>query len=162
VTRTVVFVLVVLVAASCGPQLPVRPTVPPGQASSFVIPTVLPNGRVEVTIRTAYVIGTTATIPVRVVAARGTLTGPVAARILASGIGGESRPSEVLVSALTVRPVSAAAGKTVTTSVSWDGRDDKGQAVPADAYSLLMEFRIEDGSTVATATAAATLQWNAP
>jgi hypothetical protein len=152
-----------LLAEGCGPQLPIiRPTLAPLPLATFIIPTVLPNGRADVTIRTSYVLGTSAVIPVTLSASRGTITGPVAARILASGIGGRFRPSEVLVKALPVTPASAAAGQIASTSVSWDGRDDKGDAVPADAYSLVLDFRITDGSIVTTATAGATLQWNAP
>ena len=154
--------VLVLLVASCGPQLrPASRTIAPGQPASFVIPTVLPNGRVEVTIRTGYVIGTTATIPVVVSAIRGVVTGPVSARIVASGIGERGRPSELLVTTLGVRSVSAKAGQTMSTSVAWDGRDYKNELVTADAYSLLMDFRLEDGTVTTTATAGATLQWNA-
>jgi hypothetical protein len=152
-----------LLVVSCGPQPPTaRGTVAPGSPASFVIPTVLPNGRVEVAIRTGYVIGTSAAIPVIVIASRGVVTGPVTARIVASGIGERGRPSETLVATLAVAPVSAKAGQAMPTSVSWNGRDDKNELVPADAYSLLMDFRLEDGSVTTTATAGATLQWNSP
>lgn len=152
-----------LLVVSCGPRLPsASRTIAPGQPASFVIPTILPNGRVEVTIRTGYVIGTTATIPVVISAIRGVVTGPVSARIVASGIGERGRPSELLVTTLGVRSVSAKAGQTMPTSVAWDGRDYKNELVTADAYSLLMDFRVEDGSTTTITTAGATLQWNAP
>ena len=152
-----------LLIVSCGPQLPpAQRAIPPDQSTSFVIPTVLANGRVEVAIRTGYVIGTSAAIPVVVIASRGAVTGPVTARIVASGIGERGLPSEVLVATLAVTPVSAKAGQAMSTSVSWNGRDDKNDLVTADAYSLLMDFRLEDGSVTTTATAGATLQWNAP
>lgn len=155
--------MVTLLLVTCGPQLPAPgAAIPTGPPTSFVIPTVLSNGRVEIAIRTAYAIGTSATIPVRVIAGRGTVTGPTAARILASGIGGGGRPSEALVATLKVAPVAARAGQTLATSVSWDGRDDKGVLVPPDAYSLLLDFRIDDGSLATTANAGATLQWNVP
>jgi hypothetical protein len=151
-----------LLVASCGPQPPSRFTVVPTQPISFVIPTILPNGRVEITIRAAYAIGSSATIPVRLIASRGSVAGPIAARILASGIPKGGRPSEVLVATLTVSAVSAKAGQTAATSVTWNGRDDKNEPVAADAYSLVMDFRLEDGSLTTTGTAGATLQWNAP
>jgi hypothetical protein len=68
----------------------------------------------------------------------------------------------VLVATLTVSAVSAKAGQTAATSVTWNGRDDKNEPVAADAYSLVMDFRLEDGSLTTTGTAGATLQWNAP
>lgn len=162
VSRGYLLAVLVLVAG-CGPQLPeARRAIAPGQATSFTIPTVLPNGRVEITIQTGYVIGTTAAIPVAVIATRGVVTGPVTARIVASGIGERGRPSEVLVATLPVTAVSARAGQRMSTSVSWNGRDDKNELVAADAYSLLVDFRLEDGTLTTTATAGATLQWNAP
>ena len=44
-------------------------------------------GAVDITIATSYPLGRTATIPVTVSATRGTVAGPVTARVLASGIG---------------------------------------------------------------------------
>ena len=143
--------------AGCGPQPLPRTTAT--ASTSLVIPTVLPNGRIEVTVRTMYTVGTSATIPVRISATRGSITGPVAARIMASGIGGGSQPSEVLVSALPVTPVSASSGQVLSTTVAWDGRDDKGALVPLDDYTLVLDFTVRDGSVTNTATAAATLQW---
>jgi hypothetical protein len=157
--KTSALIVLVLVLTSCGPQLP-----PPSATTaptSIVIPTVLPNGRIEVVVRTMYTVGTSATIPLRVIATRGSITGPVAARILASGIGGGSQPSEVLVSTLAVTPVSASGGQTLSTTVAWDGRDATGALVPLDDYSLVMDFTVKDGSATTTATAAATLQWRA-
>ena len=148
-------------AVGCTQQLPlVTPT--PGRAVTFVIPTALANGRVDVTIRTAFIIGSSATIPVRVSATRGAITGPVTARILASGIGERGSASEVLVATLPVTPVTVKAGQMLTTSVTWDGRDAKGELVPADAYSLRMDFRLEDGTVITDATAGVTLQWDLP
>ena len=157
--NTSALILLGLVLASCGPQLP--PRIATTAPTSIVIPTVLPNGRIEVVVRTMYTVGTSATIPLRIVATRGSITGPVAARILASGIGGGTQPSEVLVSTLAVAPVSATAGQTLSTTVAWDGRDAKGALVPLDDYSLVMDFAIKDGTVTTTATAGATLQWRA-
>ena len=154
-----VLIVLGLVLATCGPQLPLRTATT--ARTSIVIPTVLPNGRIEVVVRTMYAVGTSATIPLRIVATRGSITGPVAARILASGIGGGTQPSEVLVSTLAVAPVSATAGQTLSTTVAWDGRDAKGALVPLDDYSLVMDFAIKDGTVTTTLTAGATLQWRA-
>src|SRR5439155_20915438 len=66
---------------------PVASTARPASGGgTFVIPTQLANGRVELTIQPHYVLGETVRIPVTIATARGTITGPIAARVLASGI----------------------------------------------------------------------------
>ena len=146
-------------AAGCAPPLP-PVTATPSQVVTFVIPTALANGRVDVTIRTSFVIGSSAMISMRISATRGTITGPIAARILASGIGERGSAAEVLVATLAVTPVMVKAGQSLSTTVTWDGRDAKGELVPADAYSLRMDFRLDDGTVITNATAGATLQWD--
>jgi len=147
--------LAVLMAACTGAPAP-APT--PRAATGFVIPTDLPNGRVEITVATAYARGATATIPVAIQATRGTITGPLAARILASGINEAGAPAEALVRELAVTPVTVAAGGRATLTLSWDTRDAKGVVVPADAYSLVLEVRSDAGGTTRTLTAGATLE----
>lgn len=98
-------------------------------------------------------------LPLSVAASRGTISGPLTARIVANGFGENGVPSEVLVRALTVAPVTVAAGQRGSTEIDWDGRDDRGVVVPADAYSLILEFGIEDGRISRRATAGATLQY---
>ena len=142
-----------LAAAACTTSAPTAPRGP----SAFVIPTVLPNGRVEITIAPSYPLGATLTIPVALVATRGTITGPVTARIMASGINEGGRPAEVLVRELGVTPVTVAAGRR-TVTLAWDTKDTKGVVVPADAYSLVLEVRAEDGGTVTVRQAGATLE----
>jgi hypothetical protein len=133
-----------------------------GPPEAFVIPTQLANGRVELTIRHAYALGATVTVPVAVTATRGTITGPLDARVLASGINEGGAPAEVLVRTLAVTSVVASTGQRRTTMVSWDGRDEHGALVPADAYSLVLEFRVDDAGAGSSARAGATLQMNAP
>ncbi len=124
--------------------------------TAFVIPTSLSNGRIELTIAPAYPIGATLTVPIAIVATRGSIAGPLTARIMASGINEKGAPAEVLVRELSVTPATATAGR-ASTSVAWDTRDLKGVLVPADAYSLVLEFRSTDGA-VMTAIAGATLE----
>lgn len=159
--RACVALVIAVLAAGCTPPPPPA-SIAPSQALTFVIPTALANGRVDVTIRTSFVIGSSAMIPIRITATRGTITGPLAARILASGIGERGSVSEALVVTLVVTAVTVRAGQTLSTAVIWDGRDAKGQLVPADAYSLRMDFRLEDGTVITNATAGATLQWDLP
>jgi hypothetical protein len=131
-------------------------------AETFVIPSQLPNGRVELAIRHAYSLGSTVIVPIAIVATRGTITGPIEARVLASGINEGGAPAEVLVRTLAAAGVTSRAGQRQTTSVSWDGRNERGELVPADAYSLVLDFRLEDAGAVSTGRAGVTLQLNAP
>ena len=149
---TAVLAVTIAACASAAPP-PTRAPAPTG----FVITTTLPNGAVDITIATSYPLGRTATIPVTVSATRGTVAGPVTARVLASGIGDANVRSEVLVRDLTVTPVTAAASSRASTALTWDTRDAKGTLVPADAYSLVLEVRSEDAGAVRTFTATATL-----
>ena len=129
-----------------------------GTSGAFVIPTELPNGRVEITVATAYAPGATATIPVAIVVTRGSVTGPLSARVLASGINEAGRPAEVLVRELGVSPLTVSANGRATLTLTWDTRDAKGIVVPADAYSLVLTFRSDDGDRSRAVTAGATLE----
>lgn len=148
--------------AACGapPQRPTPAT--PAAPAGFVVPTIVSNGRIDIAIRTRYVVGSSAIIPITVSATRGQIAGPVAARILASGINEPHRPAEVLVRTLAVTAITVSGGQRGSTTVAWDGRDEHGDPVPADAYSLLLDFENRDGAAVTTAHAGATLQWDAP
>jgi hypothetical protein len=147
----------VLIATACTP----RPT--PGDRTSvptIVVPTEVPNGRVEILLRPSYTLSATTRVDVAVVVARGAITGPVEARVMASGINEGSAPAEVLVRRLAVTPVTISAGQRATASVVWDGHDEKGVRVPADAYVLVFEFESIDRDATRRVTAAATLQMN--
>ena len=127
-------------------------------SSVFVIPTELPNGRVEITIERSYPLGAVMTIPVAIVATRGTVTGPISARVMASGINEAGAAAEVLVRELAVRPATVAANGRSSTSLTWDTRDAKGVIVPADAYSLVVEVRSDDAGSSRNVTAGAGLE----
>ena len=122
-----------------------------------MIPTDLPNGRVEITISPPYALGAVAMIPVAISATRGSVTGPVAARIMAGGISQGGVAAEVLVRELSVKPAVVAANTRGSSTLAWDTRDMNGTIVPADAYTLLIEVRSDDGGTTRTITASATL-----
>jgi hypothetical protein len=140
-----------LVIAACTTAPP--PTARPPAA--FVISTQLPNGRVEITVATTYALGAVASIPVTIVVTRGSVTGPVTARVMASGIG---VPAEVLVRDLAVTPLTVGANGRKSTTITWDTRDAKGVVVPVDAYSLVLEVRSLDGGTARMVAATATLE----
>ena len=147
-------IVLAALAAACAAPAPATARPP----SVFVIPTDLPNGRVQVTISSAYPLGASATIPVTITVTRGSVTGPLSARVMASGVSqGGGVPAEVLVRELSVKPATVSAGATASTTLTWDTRDAKGAIVPADAYTLLVDVRSDDGASSRTVTASVTL-----
>jgi hypothetical protein len=149
---------VALVLAGCGPQrLPAERTSTP---AVVVIPTELANGRIEIALQPRYLLGATTRVDITIVATRGTISGPTEARVMASGINEAGSPAEVLVRRLDAKAMTATAGKRATTSLTWDGEDEFGTRVPADAYVLLLEFESTDGDSTRTVRATATLQMN--
>jgi hypothetical protein len=149
---------VALVVSACGPQ----PVVPARTATPavFIVPTELPNGRVELALQPRYLLGALTRVDVAIVATRGTITGPLLARVMASGINEGTSPAEVFVRRLDAKPATATAGQRATAIVSWDGKDEFGVRVPADAYVLLLEFESSDGGSTRIVRATATLQMN--
>jgi hypothetical protein len=141
--------------AGCASPAPAPIRSPP--PAVFIIRTDLPNGRVEITISPSYALGAVATIPVTISVTRGSVTGPLTARIMASGINESGAPAEVLVRELVVKPATVSASARGSTALAWDTRDVKGAIVPADAYTLVLEVRSDDGGTSRTLTASATL-----
>jgi len=158
-SRAALLVLAAALGAVCGPTGSTKAQPSP---SRFVIPTELANGRVEISIAPSYRLGTTAVIQVAVTASRGAITGPLTSRVLASGIPERGRVGEALVRTLAAPSLRVRAGERQTFSLSWDGRDEHGVLVPADAYSLVLEFGVEDGGTTRTATAGTTLEMREP
>ena len=150
--------VVALVIVACAPP----PVTTPRMAtpSVIVVPTELPNGRVEIALRPIYLLGAPARVEVAIVTTSGTITGPTEARVMASGINEGGSPAEVLVRRLDARAASASAGRRATTSVTWDGEDEFGVRVSADAYVLLLEFESNDGGSTRTTRATATLHMN--
>ena len=148
----------VLLIAGCGSRpVVVDRTATPG---IIVVPTELPNGRVEIAVRASYVLGAGTQVGVTIVATRGTITGPTDARVMASGINEGGLPAEVLVRRLDAKASTVKAGGRATATLTWNGDDEFGARVPADAYVLLVEFQAEDATGTHTVRAAATLQMN--
>jgi len=149
---------IALVIAACAPRpVTVERTATP---SVIVVPTELPNGRVEIAIQPTYVLGEPTRIDVSIVTRQGTITGPTEARVTASGTSEPGSPAEELVRRLDTNPVTVAAGRRALTSLIWGGDDEFGVRVAADAYVLLLEFESNDGATTRTVRATATLQMN--
>jgi hypothetical protein len=153
VWRPVSSLALALVFTACAPQSgPIQRTATP---AIIIVPTVLPNGRVDIAVRPNYSLGQPTRIDVTLVATRGTITGPTEARVLASGIS-----AEVLVRRLDATAATATADRRATTFVTWNGQDQFGVRVPADAYVLVLEFESKDGANTRTIRATATLQMN--
>jgi hypothetical protein len=149
-------VAVILVACAQRP-VAIDRTATPG---IVVVPTELPNGRVEIAVRPHYVLGAGTRVDVTIVATRGSITGPTGARVMASGINEGTAPSEVLVRRLDATAATATAGGRATATLTWNGEDEFGVRVPADAYVLLLDFESNDGGSTRTVRATATLQMN--
>jgi hypothetical protein len=144
--RRLAAVLALLLCASCGSAPPPRTAVP---ISDLVIPTTVPNGKVEVVVKSGYAVGETIRATVRLRPATGTLRGPLDPLIEASGFHGTAT-----VRHLAVDPISVNAGSG-DVIVQWDMRDDTGTAVGSDDYSLVFNVVDDSGRTT---TVGATLQ----
>jgi hypothetical protein len=138
--------LVFLLLVSCGSAPPVRTAAP---VSDLVIPTTVPNGKVEVIVKPTYIVGETIRATIRLSPATGTLRGPLEPFIQASGFHGTAT-----VRHLAVDPISVSAGA-ADVVVLWDMRDDSGTAVGSDDYSLVFNVIDDAGRTT---TVGATLQ----
>jgi hypothetical protein len=144
--RRLAALLAVLVIAACGSTPPPPTTVP---VRDLVLPTTVPNGKVEVVVKSGYAVGETVRATVRLSPTTGTLRGPVDPFIQASGFHGTAT-----VRHLAVAPITANAGS-AEVAISWDLRDDAGSAVGSDDYSLVFDVIDDAGRTT---TVGATLQ----
>ena len=144
--RSLLVVALLAVASGCSASVPPRSGTP---VADLVIPTAVPNGKVEVIVKSTYAVGDTVRATIRLVPTTGSLRGPLDAVIQASGFHGTAT-----VRHLSVDPISVNAGSG-DVAVAWDMRDDAGQAVGTDDYSLV--FRVIDDAGRAT-TVGATLQ----
>ena len=131
---------------SCASAQPARTLAP---ISELVIPTTVPNGKVDVIVKPTYTVGQTIRATIRLSPATGTLRGPLDPFVQASGFHGTAT-----VRHLAIDPVSVSAGS-AEVAVLWDMRDDAGTAVGSDDYSLV--FNVID-DTGRTTTVGATLQ----
>ena len=115
----------------------------------LVIPTTVPNGKVEVIVKATYAVGQPIRATIRLSPTTGTLRGPVDPFVQASGFHGTAT-----VRRLAIDPVSVSAGS-ADVAVLWDMRDDAGTVVGSDDYSLV--FNVIDDAGRST-TVGATLQ----
>jgi hypothetical protein len=148
VRRVARLIVAALVLASCSSAEPARSPSPPIPAD-LVIPTTVPNGKVEVVVKRVYTVGETVRAVVRLVPATGTLRGPLDPIIQASGFN-----ATLTVKHLAVDPVTVTS-RSSDVIVVWDMRDDSGQPVGGDDYSLV--FTVID-NTGRASTVGTTLQ----
>ena len=144
--RLLATLLALLVLASCQGGSPLRTGAP---VSDLVIPTTVPNGKVEVVVKSTYAVGETIRATVRLLPSKGSLRGPLDPYIQASGFHGTAT-----VRRLSIDPISVNAGSAETV-VLWDMRDDSGKSVGSDDYSLVFNVIDDSGRTT---TVGATLQ----
>lgn len=100
-------------------------------------------------VKPTYTVGETIRATIRLSPTTGTLRGPLAAFVQASGFHGTAT-----VRHLAIDPVSVSNGS-AEVAVSWDMRDDSGIAVGSDDYSLVFDVIDDAGRTT---TVGATLQ----
>jgi hypothetical protein len=127
-----------VLACSSAQPLPTRS---PATADNLVIPTTVPNGKVEVLVKRTYTVGEPVRATVRLVPAAGTLRGPLDPIIQASGFN-----ATVTVRHLVVDPVTVSS-RSSEVVVLWDMRDDSGQPVGGDDYSLVFNVVDDAGRT---------------
>jgi hypothetical protein len=139
-------ILALALLASCGSAPPVRTSAP---VTDLVIPTTVPNGKVDVIVKSTYTVGETIHATIRLSPTSGMLRGPIDPFVQASGFHGTAT-----VRHLSINPISVAAGS-ADVAVMWDMRDDDGAAVGSDDYSLV--FKVID-DVARTTTVGATLQ----
>jgi hypothetical protein len=144
--RRLAALLALLVVTSCGSAPPARTSAP---VSDLVIPTNVPNGKVDVIVKPTYTVGETIRTTVRLSPTTGTLRGPLDPFIQASGFHGTAT-----VRHLDIHPITVTAGS-ADVAVLWDMRDDSGTAVGSDDYSLVFNVIDDAGRTT---TVGATLQ----
>jgi hypothetical protein len=128
---------------SCAPA----PAPSPVPVPDVVLTTKVSNGSVVVILKPNYAVGETVRASVRLVPTRGSLRGPVDPFIQASGFHGTAT-----VRHLSAAVVIASAPAAQTVEISWDMRDDSGNAVGGDDYSLV--FSVIDDTGTATSVGA--------
>ena len=143
--RLLAALFVLLAVASCQ-VAPVRTAAPVGE---LVLPTTVPNGKVEVIVKSTYTSGEAIRATIRLIPTKGSLRGPIDPYIQASGFHGTATVKHLSVDPISV---SAGAGEAV---VLWDMRDDSAKAVGSDDYSLVFSVIDDSGRTTSVG---ATLQ----
>ncbi len=123
--------------AACSSRVAPTPTPSSGD---LVLPTTVPNGRVEIVMKPSYANGRDVTVTVRLIPTSGTLRGPLDPYVQASGFSGTR-----IVKHLAPLPSTATATQAADAQLLWDTTDDAGRPVPADDYSLVLAVLDDQG-----------------
>ena len=132
-----------LLFVSCASAPPARTASP---VTDLVIPTTVPNGKVDVIVKSTYKAGEAIRATIRLSPTSGTLRGPLDPFIQASGFHGTAT-----VRHLTIEPVNVTSGS-ADVAVQWDMRDDGGTPVGSDDYSLVFNVIDDAGRTTTVGT----------
>jgi hypothetical protein len=144
--RRLAALLVIGLCSACSSAPPTRTFGPVGD---LVVPTTVPNGKVDVIVKATYTVGEPVRATIRMTPTTGTLRGPLDPFVQASGFHGTAT-----VRHLAMDPISVSTGS-AEVAVLWDMRDDAGTVVGSDDYSLV--FNVIDDAGRRT-TVGATLQ----
>jgi len=127
---------------ACQPGPPATRSLDPD--ADVVVPyAVSGGGEVRFTVHPRYAAGGPVTVTLDIRAGSVEIRGPLAGQVLAS----ELESGEQLVRNLTpddINGTSVRPGQRDHIQVTWDGRNDKGEFVPAQTYSLSLFFVIGD------------------
>lgn len=127
---------------ACGPVAP-APTLDPN-ADVILRYSVAGGGEIVFTVRPGYPRGQPVELTVALRAGAEAIRGPLTGRVLFSGIEGEQIVRDLGPS---LRPVDVPAGTTSRVTVSWDARDARGELVPAESYSVTLDFLVGPETT---------------
>ena len=140
-TARALAILVVATALACGPAPSPARSLDPN--ADVVVPyTVDGGGTIRFTVRPRYAAGTAVALTVDVDAGSVAIRGPLAGRILASGLEGEKVVR--MLGPGTLDAVDAAPNTSAHATITWDGRDDAGAVLGPDTYSLALDFVVGD------------------
>ncbi len=138
------FAAALIVGLACAPGIPAARTVDPN--ADVVVPyPVAGGGTVRFTVRPRYPVGQPITIRIDVIAGSVEIRGPLAGRVLGSGLEGEKVVRTF--GPGTIESVDIAPDQTGHATITWDGRADDGAQVPAETYSAAFDFVIGGEST---------------
>jgi hypothetical protein len=96
------------------------------------------GGTIRFTVHPRYAYGQPVSFTLEVVAGSLSVRGPLSGRVLASRLEGEKIVR--MLGPDTLMAVDVAPRQIERTTVRWDARDDQGAFVPADTYSLTLDF----------------------
>ena len=130
-------ILAALVAA-CSSTKPVASVDP--NADVVIHYPVAGAGEITFTVRPRYTTGAPITFQLDISAGTVAVRGPVTGRVLASGLDGEKIVRTF--SSAELGGTEVAAGQRQRVPVTWDAKDSDGKDVPAETYSLSLDFII--------------------